>query len=169
MMEDRARIHQCNIRCNSKYQRRLIDASNPGFGVGLSNVVGVVTQSQRGYAVALTGMTDYGPISGDADVANDFRALLQIVRPDWEEELSRVTGDAIAFEAGRAVKGFAEWAAKARHSIGRSAAEYLTEESRDLAAPAELEVFCSDVDQLASAVERCEAKLKLLREQRGQA
>ena len=108
-------------------------------------------------------------ISGDADVANDFRALLQIVRPDWEEELSRVTGDAIAFEAGRAVKGFTEWAARARHSIGRSAAEYLTEESRDLAAPAELEVFCSVVDQLASAVERCEAKLKLLRAQRGQA
>lgn len=45
-----------------------ITATNPGFGVGLSNVVGVVTQSQRGYAVALTGMTDYGPISGDADV-----------------------------------------------------------------------------------------------------
>ena len=108
-------------------------------------------------------------IRGDADVANDFRALLQIVRPDWEEELSRVTGDAIAFEAGRAVKSFAEWAARARHSIGRGAAEYLTEESRDLAAPAELEVFCSDVDQLASAVDRCEAKLKLLREQRGQA
>ena len=45
-----------------------ITATSPGFGVGMSNVVGVVTQSRRGYAIAITGSTDYGPISGDVDV-----------------------------------------------------------------------------------------------------
>jgi translocation and assembly module TamB len=45
-----------------------ITATNPGFGIGMSNVVGVVTVSQRGYAIAMTGSTDYGPISGDVDV-----------------------------------------------------------------------------------------------------
>jgi ubiquinone biosynthesis protein UbiJ len=104
-------------------------------------------------------------ISGDADVATDFRALLNIARPDWEEELSRITGDAIAHEAGRALKGFAGWAARTRHSLGRSMAEYLTEESRDLVAAAELQEFCQDVDELAGAVDRCAARLALLREQ----
>jgi translocation and assembly module TamB len=45
-----------------------ITATNPGFGIGMSNVVGIVTVSPRGYAIAVTGLTDYGPISGDVDV-----------------------------------------------------------------------------------------------------
>ena len=45
-----------------------ITATNPGFGIGMSNVVGVVTASPRGYAIAVTGLTDYGPISGDVDI-----------------------------------------------------------------------------------------------------
>ena len=48
-----------------------ITATNPGFGVGMSNVAGVVTLSPRGYAIAITGSTDYGPISGDVDVLAD--------------------------------------------------------------------------------------------------
>ncbi len=43
-------------------------AANPGLGIGMSNVVGVVTRSPRGYAIAMTGSTDYGPMSGDVDV-----------------------------------------------------------------------------------------------------
>ena len=105
-------------------------------------------------------------ISGDADIATDFRALLNIVRPDWEEELSRYTGDVVAHEAGRAVRGVVAWAARARHSLGRSLAEYLTEESRDLAAAAEIQEFNREVDELAAAVDRCEARLRLLHTQR---
>lgn len=45
-----------------------ITATNPGFGIGMSNVVGIVTRSPRGYAIAMTGLTNYGPISGDAAV-----------------------------------------------------------------------------------------------------
>ena len=45
-----------------------ITATNPGLGIGMSNVVGVVTRSPRGYAIAMTGSTDYGPMSGDVDV-----------------------------------------------------------------------------------------------------
>jgi ubiquinone biosynthesis protein UbiJ len=104
-------------------------------------------------------------ISGDADVATDFRALLDILRPDWEEELSHFTGDAIAHETGRALHGLADWAGRARRSLGRSVAEYLTEESRDLVAVTELEEFNSGVDKTAAAVERLEAKLQLLRSQ----
>lgn len=45
-----------------------VTASRPGFGVGLSDVVALVVRSRRGYAISLTGTTDYGPISGDLDV-----------------------------------------------------------------------------------------------------
>ncbi|MFN3619717.1 translocation/assembly module TamB domain-containing protein [Sphingorhabdus sp.] len=61
-----------------------ITAANPGFGVGMSNVVGVVTLSRRGYAIAVTGSTDYGPISGDIDVLSGKGPLtIDIVRGDF--------------------------------------------------------------------------------------
>jgi translocation and assembly module TamB len=61
-----------------------ITASNPGFGIGLSDVVGVVTQSRRGYAIAMTGMTDYGAISGDADVlAGEGPLTIDIMRGNF--------------------------------------------------------------------------------------
>jgi ubiquinone biosynthesis protein UbiJ len=102
-------------------------------------------------------------MSGDADVAADYQALLEVIRPDWEELLSRLTGDVVAHEAGRFVGGVMGWAKGARHTLGRSLAEYLTEESRDLAATAEIEEFCAGVDQVSAGVDRAEARLKQLR------
>ncbi len=61
-----------------------VTASRPGFGVGLSNVVGLVTRSRQGYAIKLTGGTDYGPISGDIDVlAGNGPLTIDILRGDF--------------------------------------------------------------------------------------
>lgn len=102
-------------------------------------------------------------VRGDADVAEAFQYLLKMVRPDWEEELSRVTGDVVAHEAGRFVRGVGEWLQVAGDSVARSTGEYLTEESRVLATQAELDEFCDAVDALSAAVDRAEARLRILR------
>ena len=102
-------------------------------------------------------------IEGDSEVASEFRELFRFARPDPEEELSRLLGDPAAHQIGNAVRGLGNWAARARHSIGRSVAEYLQEESRDLPAPAEVEEFCHQVDDLANDVARAEAYLANLR------
>ncbi len=61
-----------------------ITATSPGFGVGMSSVVGVVTRSLRGYAIAITGSTAYGPISGDVDVLSGNGPLtIDILRGDF--------------------------------------------------------------------------------------
>ncbi|MBJ7254560.1 MAG: translocation/assembly module TamB domain-containing protein [Sphingomonadaceae bacterium] len=61
-----------------------ITATNPGLGIGMSNVVGVVTVSPRGYAIAVTGLTDYGPISGDVDILSGKGPLtLDILRGNF--------------------------------------------------------------------------------------
>ena len=61
-----------------------VTAARPGFGVGLSNVTGLVTRSRQGYAIKLTGGTDYGPISGDIDVLSDNGPLtIDILRGDF--------------------------------------------------------------------------------------
>lgn len=103
-------------------------------------------------------------ISGDAEIATRFRELLKFAQPDVEEELSRLLGDPIAHQLGRMARNFESWAKRARHSLARSSAEYFQEESRDLPAPAEVQDFCQQVDELANAVARAEARLNQLRE-----
>ena len=85
-------------------------------------------------------------VTGNAELADEFRDLLDIVRPDWEHELAKFTGQSFAHEAGRFARGVAGWASRARLSLGLRIAEHLTEDSRDLAAPEEIQEFCTDVE-----------------------
>jgi len=101
-------------------------------------------------------------LTGDEEVAADFQALLDRVRPDWEDELAGLVGDIPAHQLGRAARGAAGWLDAAATSLSRSTGEYLTEESRSVAAAAEIETFCAEVDELAAAVDRAEARLRQL-------
>ena len=58
-----------------------VTAARPGFGVGLADVQARVTRSRRGYAVGFTGVTDYGPVSGDLDILSGGGPLtIEVVR-----------------------------------------------------------------------------------------
>jgi len=92
----------------------------------------------------LAGATGRGAgavVSGDAEIANSYRELIALARPDFEEELSRLMGDVPA----RALSQFAlktvEWVRRARRTAGENIAEYLQEESRDLVNKPELDEF----------------------------
>ncbi len=104
-------------------------------------------------------------VEGDAEVAGAFRELLAMVRPDIEEELSRVIGDVAAHEVGSATRSALAWAGQAAQSLSRSLSEYLREERRLLPSRTEVSEFLEAVDRLASDVERAEARLAVLREQ----
>jgi len=108
-------------------------------------------------------------ISGDTDVANQFRDLLHMARPDLEDELSKLVGDPVAHQFGNLARGFADWGARAAESLSRSVGEYLTEERRTLPTRAEAEEFYRDVDRVANDVERTEARLARLKGKWGHA
>jgi ubiquinone biosynthesis protein UbiJ len=101
-------------------------------------------------------------ISGDGDLAERFRELLKLARPDLEEELSKLVGDAAAHQAGNLVRNLVDWGRRARASVGRSVGEYFTEERKDLPPPTEVAEFHAAVDTLASDVDRAEARLRRL-------
>jgi ubiquinone biosynthesis protein UbiJ len=101
-------------------------------------------------------------VSGDAEIADAYRRLFALARPDLEEELSRVIGDFPARRLAQlGARGFA-WLRQARRTAGENVAEYLQEESRDLVNRAELEEFLRGVDALRDTAERIEARLKRL-------
>jgi ubiquinone biosynthesis protein UbiJ len=98
-------------------------------------------------------------IRGDAEIANLYRELFMVARPDPEEELSRWIGD---FPA----RLLSEWGRRALHmarrvhrTAGENIAEYLQEEGRDLVNKTELEEFLRGVDELREMADRIEARL----------
>ncbi|MFK7886334.1 MAG: SCP2 domain-containing protein, partial [Gammaproteobacteria bacterium] len=107
-------------------------------------------------AVRRTGVT----IHGDTAVAQSFQRLFELLKPDWEEELSRIVGDTVAHRVGDAARQFLGWGKDVTTRMTQDFAEYFTEESRDLPTKTETEDFLDDVDQLRDDVDRAEARLR---------
>lgn len=105
-------------------------------------------------------------ISGDAEAAQSFQKLFRAARPDFEEELSRLVGDAAAHHLANAARGVLGFGRRAAGTFARNLGEYLTEESRDLPARPEVEAWLEQVDRLREGVDRLEARLALLERSR---
>lgn len=101
-------------------------------------------------------------LSGDPALARDFERLLDLARPDWEEELSRFVGDVAAHQIGNIARGVLEWGGKAADTLQRDAGEFLQEESRDLPTRFEVDEFLDEVDQLVADFGRAEQRLARL-------
>jgi len=101
-------------------------------------------------------------IRGDAEVAQKFRELAMLLKPDVEEELSKLIGDTPAHQALRFVRGLAGAGRRAATTSVRNAAEYLAHESRDLVPRAEAEDFYRGVERLREDLDRLEARAQLL-------
>jgi ubiquinone biosynthesis protein UbiJ len=101
-------------------------------------------------------------VRGDAEIANSYRRLFALARPDLEEEMSRLIGDFPARRLSQAAAKSLAWVRKARRTAGENIAEYLQEESRDLVNRSELEEFLQGVDVLRDTADRVEARLARL-------
>jgi len=98
-------------------------------------------------------------LTGDPEMAYAFQQLLAFAKPDIEEELSALIGDAGAHRAGEIMRGVGSWAKGARRTLGANIREYLQEESADLPSRHEVERFAQQVSSLRDDVARLEARL----------
>lgn len=105
-------------------------------------------------------------ISGDAELAEKFRALAQLLRPDFEEELAMLVGDVPAHQLGRLARFGADLGRRAAATTLTNLAEFLAHERGDLVSRPEGEQFLRGVDQVREGVDRLEARLELLRRRR---
>jgi len=106
-------------------------------------------------------------IEGDADLARRLQRLAERFDPDWQQPFTAVFGDLVGVQIANAVAGALRHARDAAGAFASNAAEYLTEESRDLVPRAELEAFHDDVDALRDDVERAAARVARLRARAG--
>ncbi len=101
-------------------------------------------------------------IRGDAEIANLYRELFVLARPDPEEELSRFIGDFPARRVAQFASAALGFARRVRRTAGENLAEYLQEESRVLVNETELEEFLRGVDAVRETADRIEARLARL-------
>jgi ubiquinone biosynthesis protein UbiJ len=85
-----------------------------------------------------------------------------LLKPDVEEELSRLIGDTPAHQALRLVRTVAGFGRRAATTGVRNVAEYLAHERRDLVPRAEAEDFYRGVERLREDLDRLEARAVLL-------
>lgn len=98
-------------------------------------------------------------ISGDVDTAQRFSRCLTEIDVDWEEHLSRLTGDAVAHQLGRFSRGFKQWLGERQEGLQESTADYLRDESESLPHDWELTEFVEQVDDLRDRVDLLEAQI----------
>ena len=101
-------------------------------------------------------------IRGDAEVAQKFRELAMLLKPDVEEELSRLIGDTPAHQALRLVRLATGFGRRAAKTGVRNVAEYLAHERGDLVPRAEAEDFYRGVERLREDLDRLDARARLL-------
>jgi ubiquinone biosynthesis protein UbiJ len=125
--------------------------------------------SIRGTPVALAGASKFGnaadvKLDGDLKVAQALDRLLHKLEFDWEEYLSRYTGDAIAYQIGQTLRGLTRWGEQSAMALADDVRDYLQIESRQLPSATEVDAFNRSVDDLRAAVERLELRIRRMQE-----
>jgi ubiquinone biosynthesis accessory factor UbiJ len=97
-------------------------------------------------------------IEGDAEIAQQFRELAVLLKPDLETGLSGLLGRSGAHVLMRAVRGAAAWSRTSVWTGVQNLSEYLAHERGDLVSRAEAEHFLRGVDELREQLDRIEAR-----------
>lgn len=101
-------------------------------------------------------------LAGDAELARELQHLAQRFDPDWDKPFADVFGEVLGVQIARVLReGLRAGLAHAKTLI-RDGAEYLTEESRDIASKMELDSFHDDVDTVREQVDRIAARVERL-------
>ena len=109
-------------------------------------------------------------ISGDAEIAQQFRELGGLLKPDIEAGMAQFLGGSGAHLAMRGMRAASRWTRNAAWTSVQNLAEYLAHESRDLVSRPEAEHFLRGVDTLREQLDRIDARLQWMErrvEQRG--
>lgn len=108
-------------------------------------------------------------VAGDTELLSRFIGLLLRVGLDPEELVAKLVGDGAAHRLVGGLRGLFGFGRTAADQLTRDTAEYLTEESEDLARAADVEDWMDAVDTLREDVDRFEARLALLENRRSAA
>jgi ubiquinone biosynthesis protein UbiJ len=125
---------------------------------------GVFSLARMGLSERPTSVIGDGvELEGDAELGRRVQSILDGLDIDWEEQLSRFSGDVIAHQVGNVARGLTGWGRNTANVFSQDVAEYLQEESRDLVVKEELVPFLDQVDSLRAGVDRLSQRVARLK------
>lgn len=141
--------------CTFEDQQMLIMSSAP------DTVDTIITATLQDFLLFALKQKANLQISGDMHLAQDCQKILASLNIDWEEELSKYTGDVIAYTTMQTLRKLRVRSVATKDSLSEMITEYLQEESGVLPTNYEVNNFMQEVDQLKLMVDRLEAKVNL--------
>lgn len=101
-------------------------------------------------------------IEGDIQTGKQFQAVFKKLDIDLEGLMAQYTGHDIASKISQFFRSGQEWGKETIETFKLNAAEFLQEETRDLPAEPEIELFYRDVDALRNDSDRLECRIERL-------
>lgn len=105
---------------------------------------------------------DQVEIIGDAGLGQFMADFLKNLDPDHEEALCDIFGETTGYHLSQALQKVRHHGQQFGDSLKRNIHDFLVHEDRSLIAPAEMEQFLDDVDDLHADVVRIERQVKAL-------
>ena len=159
------RLKPLDIKCyflptNSGINVSLDSATTPDLTISGSPMALANMHWQNDQAINLL---DSGvEVSGDVSLGQSLQAIVRRIDIDWEEHLSTLVGDVLAYNLGSLCKSTKSWCTTTVTSMQHNLRDYLQEESRHLPPAEEINDFLQDVDILRNDAERLFARWALL-------
>jgi len=127
---------------------------------GLSALLRLAWQVTQGESGVPQGLR----VDGDTELLTRFNQLLARAGFDPEELAARLVGDTAAHRLNQGLQKLFGWGRQTAATLGLDTAEYLREETRDLARAADVEDWMQTIDQLREDTDRLEARLRRIEE-----
>lgn len=114
-----------------------------------------------------TSMQERVSFQGDVGIAQKMQNIIANLDIDWEEALSRQTGDVLAYQIHQGVRAAGLFLQQTADSLLQTSSEYLREEARLTPTLVEFERFQGQLGELKHDVERAQARLQQILDKAG--
>ena len=101
-------------------------------------------------------------IEGDMQTGRKFQELFAKLDINLEQQLARYTGDTIAHNISQFFRTGQNWSKESIETFRLNASEFLQEETRDLPAVPEADLFFAQVDELRTDFDRLQSRVERL-------
>jgi len=101
-------------------------------------------------------------IEGDMHTGRKFQELFAKLDINLEKQLARYTGDSLAHNISQLFRSGQDWSKESIETFRLNASEFLQEETRDLPAVPEMDIFYAQVDELRTDFDRLQSRIERL-------
>jgi ubiquinone biosynthesis accessory factor UbiJ len=101
-------------------------------------------------------------IEGDMNTGRKFQELFAKLDINLEQQLTRYTGHTIAHNISQFFRAGQNWSKESIETFRLNASEFLQEETRDVPAGPEVDIFYAQIDELRTDFDRLQSRIERL-------